>query len=192
MVIFKHFCSYILDCLLALITNWLLFVIFIRISVIKNSIVIWHLWTTNILRLPPDIPAFCAYAQPYAPRNFYKLLLHTNSGIWFAFVSQTLDIKPALFIFQCTCSLATACLFYHIVFSLSRLFLKFFEKVFNFFSTPNTSLPVFFSPLNWRLDYYTLYYPFCQHFFSFFLKFFSLYYILWIISYYIHYLRRLQ
>ena len=51
------------------------------------------------------------------------------------------DIKPALFIFQCTCSLATACLFYHIVFSLSRLFQKFFEKVFNFLSTRTLFFP---------------------------------------------------
>ena len=97
------------------------------------------------------------------------------------------DIKPALFIFQCTCSLATACLFYHIVFSLSRLFLKFFEKVFNFFSTRTLLFSVFFSHLNWRLDYYTLYYPFCQHFFSTFLFFFLLHYILWITFCHIYY-----
>ena len=57
-------------------------------------------------------------------------------------------------------------------FQFVKTFLKFFKKVFNFFSTRTLLFPVFFSPLNWRLDYYTLYYPFCQHFFSTFFIFF--------------------
>ena len=81
------------------------------------------------------------------------------------------DIKPALFIFQCTCSLATACLFYHIVFSLSRLFQKFFEKVFNFLSTRTLFFPCSLA-LSTDDLIIILYYPFCQHFFSTFFIFF--------------------
>ena len=99
--------------------------------------------------------------------------------------------KPALFIFQCTCSLATACLFYHIVFSLSRLFKKFLKK-FLTSSQPRTLL--FPCPLVLSTDDLIIIHsitPFVNTFFIF-LNFFSLYYILWIISYYTYYLHRLQ
>ena len=80
--------------------------------------------------------------------------------------------KPALFIFQCTCSLATACLFYHIVFSLSRLFQKFFEKVFNFLSTRTLFFPCSLALSTDDLIIIHSITPFVNTFFHFFWSFF--------------------
>ena len=102
------------------------------------------------------------------------------------------DIKPALFIFQCTCSLTTACLFYHIVFSLSRLFQKFFEKVFNFLSTRTLFFPCSLALSTDDLIIIHSITPFVNtffHFFELFLFFFLLHYILWITFCHIYYSR---
>ncbi len=94
------------------------------------------------------------------------------------------DIKPALFIFQCTCSLATACLFYHIVFSLSRLFQKFFEKVFNFLSTRTLFFPCSLALSTDDLIIIHSITSFVNTFFIFFLSFFI---ILYIVDYFLLY-----
>ena len=98
------------------------------------------------------------------------------------------DIKPALFIFQCTCSLATAYLFYHIVFSLSRLFLKFFEKVFNFFSTRTLLFPCSLALSTDDLIIIHSITPFVNTFFQLFSSFFIfLFATLYIVDYFLLY-----
>ena len=99
------------------------------------------------------------------------------------------DIKPALFIFQCTCSLATACLFYHIVFSLSRLFLKFFEKVFNFFSTRTLLFPCSLALSTDDLIIIHSIIPFVNTFFQLFSSFFIfLFATLYIVDHFLSYI----
>ena len=99
------------------------------------------------------------------------------------------DIKPALFIFQCTCSLATACLFYHIVFSLSRLFQKFFEKVFNFLSTRTLFFPCSLALSTDDLIIIHSITPFVNTFFQLFSSFFIfLFATLYIVDYFLSYI----
>ena len=97
--------------------------------------------------------------------------------------------KPALFIFQCTCSLATACLFYHIVFSLSRLFQKFFEKVFNFLSTRTLFFPCSLALSTDDLMMVHSITPFVNTFFQLFSSFFIfLFATLYIVDYCLSYI----
>ena len=62
--------------------------------------------------------------------------------------------------------LATACLLYHISFSLSRTFFKFFQSFSNSFGFPNCSPDQWLSALFKRLDYFNPFVLNCQALFQ--------------------------
>ena len=68
--------------------------------------------------------------------------------------------------------LATACLLYHISFSLSRTFFKFFRSFFNSSAFPESFSDVRLSALFKRLDYFNTFISSCQALFliSFFFQ----------------------
>jgi len=90
------------------------------------------------------------------------LFLRIFRSFVFMILKRTFEECVSLFSYQCSSLSQTALIFYHVVLTLSRTFLTFFQKVFSFF----------FDPVASNFDIISLFSVFVNNFFDLFFKFF--------------------